>query len=159
MIALYEKRRDDLTFRKHPNGSGHLGYAPHLHYHIELVIYLAGRTEAIADFEHCVIEGGDVYVAFPNQIHSYTTTGDESFYLFIINPDTMPELASVFSKSRPATPLIKGLARDPEILALAEKLSVRDPGDDELFKVRRTVRRIIRLFVRLLRFPLFALLC
>ncbi|MBQ9778092.1 MAG: AraC family ligand binding domain-containing protein, partial [Clostridia bacterium] len=148
MIAFYENRNDDLTYGRHLDGKHQLGYMPHLHYHIELVICLEGSTEAFADAERCVIEGGDAFVAFPNQIHGYTSKGRERYYIFIINPDLMPELAAVFSKARPKSPLIKGLARDPEILSLVEKLS-EQKSSDPYFDVRRK-GYLLSLFAKLL---------
>ena len=149
MIAFYENRNKDLSFGRQIDGGHRLGYVPHLHYHIELVLLLEGCTEAFADAEHCVIEGGDAYIAFPNQIHNYTSKGRERYYIFIINPDLMPELAGVFSKARPKSPVIKGLARDPEILALAEKLSEKKSDDDPYFDVRRK-GYLLSLFAKLL---------
>ena len=138
MSSFYEKQHDDFRCRRYFAGEKRLDKEPHLHYHIEVVALLEGRTEAYADIEHCVIEGGDVFLAFPNAIHRYISFDDtERFYLLFVNPDLVPELASLLAEKRPASALLKGAANDPEIRALFEHLSLEQGRDDELALVRR----------------------
>lgn len=137
MSSFYEKQHDDFRCRRYLAGEKRLDKEPHLHYHIEVVALLEGRTEAYADIEQCVIEGGDVFFAFPNSIHRYVSFDSESFYLLFVNPDLMPELLSLFAEKRPTSALLKGAANDPEIAALFARLADEQGRDDPLAVVRR----------------------
>lgn len=44
---------------------------------------------------------GDLFLTFPNQIHSYETEGPEDFSIMILKPDLLPELADEFELSVP----------------------------------------------------------
>ena len=137
MNTFYEKQYDDFRCRTFYNGEKRLDKEPHMHYHIEVVALDEGHTEAYADTERCTIEGGDVFVAFPNAIHRYVSFDSERFYLLFVNPDLVPELADLFTTLRPTSPLIKGAMRDPDILGLIERLSREQTNSDALSTVRR----------------------
>ena len=120
----YEKRTTDLSFRssKHHNKTTYLRCSPHLHREIELVCFFEGHAVAYADSVRCELEPGDVFIAFPNQIHYYESLGPEQYYLFIVNPETMPELADQFNLALPHSPVLKGAANNPRIKKTIEAL-------------------------------------
>lgn len=149
MNIFYEKQYDDFRCRKYYAGEKRLDKEPHMHYHIELVALAEGRTEAYADTERCVIEGGDVFVAFPNAIHRYVSFDTERFYLLFVNPDLIPELAETFTTLRPTTALLKGAARDPDIFGLIARLA-REQGKDDAFATVRRKGYLLALFSLLL---------
>ena len=45
--------------------------APHIHTHLELVYLLKGSSMATVDGKEYLLEAGDIFLAFPHQIHSY----------------------------------------------------------------------------------------
>ena len=137
MIAFYENRTTDYHCRSILPGSRRIQCAAHLHAHIELVLFLEGHCTAFADTERCEINGGDVFIAFPNQIHRYESYDKEHYFLFIINPDILPEIAHVFADTQPVSARLAGAARDPEILELAERLYALDGETDPYVEVRR----------------------
>ncbi|MBE6702474.1 MAG: AraC family transcriptional regulator [Ruminococcaceae bacterium] len=137
MIAFYENRTTDYHCRSILPGRSRIQCAAHLHTHIELVLFLEGHCTAFADTERCEINGGDVFIAFPNQIHRYESYDKERYRLFIINPDILPEIASIFTDSHPTSSKIAGAAKDPEILALAERLAALDSESGPYLEVRR----------------------
>lgn len=120
----YEKRTSDFAFRsaQHNNKTTYLRCSPHLHREIELVCFFGGHAIAYADSVRCELEPGDVFIAFPNQIHYYESFGPEQYYLFIVNPETMPELADQFNLGLPHSPVIKGAAKNPRIRQTIEAL-------------------------------------
>lgn len=118
MIALYENRVTDFYSRK----GGRLQYAAHLHPHLELVLLFEGNTTAFADSEKYELTAGDVFLTFPNQVHRYQSSGPEQYCLFIVNPEMLPGLSSFFQQLVPASAKIPGVANDPEIRELAERL-------------------------------------
>ena len=123
MITFYENRTDDFYCRDRRNIPSSLHCAAHLHPHLELILLLEKRLEIFADAERVVLEEGDLFVIFPNQIHRLDDTEKVRHLCFIINPDIMPELATVFAESLPASGCICGAGKDPEILSLALQLA------------------------------------
>ena len=137
MITFYENRTTDYHCRNVLPGRQRIQCTAHLHAHIELVLFLEGHCTAFADTERTEIEGGDVFIAFPNQIHRYESSDKERFFLCIVNPDLLGELSDVFNNARPESAKIAGLARDPEILALAESLWALEQEKGEYTDTRR----------------------
>ncbi len=119
----YEKKSLDLECRKHVKASGHLQCMPHLHRELELVCMLGGESVAYADSTRCVLHPGDVFLTFPNQIHSYETYTDERFILFILRPDLVPELMDTFNIALPESPVVKGFLLEPRMRELLDLLA------------------------------------
>ncbi len=119
----YEKKAVELECRNHSGINGHLQCMPHLHRELELVCMLGGESVAYADSRRCVLAPGDVFLTFPNQIHSYETYTDERFILFIIKPDLIPELADVFHMGLPEHPVVKGFLLNPASRTLLDLLT------------------------------------
>ncbi len=118
MIAFYESKNYAFSAWE----GNRLEFAAHLHHHLELVLFLEGQTVAFADAERCEVQPGDAFLAFPEQIHRYETTGPEHFYLLIADPDLMPELSALFTAPPPESALIKGGALDPLVIEAAKRL-------------------------------------
>ena len=118
MIAFWENRTDAL----HVSQRTRLRCAAHLHHHLELVLFLEGKSVGFADAERCEIEAGDAFLAFPEQVHRFESQAPERFYILIVDPELMPELSQLFTGPLPESALIKGGARDPLVLEAAERL-------------------------------------
>lgn len=80
---------------------------PHLHTHLELIYLRKGTSEAIADNQRFLLRGGEVFLAFPNQIHFYQDQGATEGYQLIFTPDVLPELKEVFLSKIPVNPIVK----------------------------------------------------
>ena len=108
MDAKYEIKTGDFHYRNESRDGMHmrLECAPHLHKHIEFFLLYKGRTTAFIDSEEYDVRAGDLCMVFPNQIHQFKTVENEKYDLFIINPDIMPELESVFSQCVPENAII-----------------------------------------------------
>lgn len=137
MIAFYENRTADYHCRTVLPGRSRIRCAAHLHTHIELVLFYEGHCTAFADTERTEIYGGDVFIAFPNQIHRYESYDREHYHLFIINPDMLPPLADVFLEHLPVSSRIEGAANDPEVRELATRLVALETEKDAYTEVRR----------------------
>ncbi len=99
-----------------------LRFPAHLHRHVELVLFRSGRAVAYADGERCELAAGDVFIAFPNQVHSYDPpTGEERYYVLIVEPELMAELQEILFHSVPKSAVLRG-AVDEEMLSLARRL-------------------------------------
>lgn len=119
----YEKKSLDLECRSHVSQAGHLQCMPHLHRELELVCMLGGESVAYADSTRCVLQAGDVFLTFPNQIHSYETYTDERYVIFMLRPDLMPELMDTFNIGLPESPVVKGFLNTPRMRELLDLLT------------------------------------
>lgn len=126
----YEKRKQEIEYRDLREG-GRLNCSAHLHRDIELVCMYEGETKVCADTMRETLCGGDIFLTFPNQIHSYETKGVEKYIIFFIKPDLIPDLMNVFTTNIPSSPVIKNALRDPHILRTVEALldACKDPRE------------------------------
>lgn len=95
----------------------------HLHYHIELAFLLEGKTCAIVDSQEYQMKAGDILLAFPNQIHRFESLEREKYVLLLVSPEMIPELLGQFTEALPASNLISGAAKDPELQELVYRIS------------------------------------
>ena len=111
-ITRYETKTEDYyCTRRNEQAKGRLQCRPHLHYHIEFGILHKGNTTFFVDSVEYKMESGDIFIAFPNQIHRYDSVNDEQYDLIIANPDTIPELSGVFSSCVPRVAVLKRCAQ------------------------------------------------
>ena len=115
----YEQKTQDISFL----GRGNIQCMPHLHRELEMICMLEGEVVAYADSMRCHLEAGDVFLTFPNQIHSYESLTPESHVGFIFKPDLLPEMMETFTMGLPHSPVIKGAANEPHIRALIDSLA------------------------------------
>ena len=114
----YEKRTQDIGFLR-----GHsIQCLPHLHRELELICLLEGEVVAYADSARCVLRGGDIFLAFPNQIHSYEKRAEETHVGLIFKPDLVPEMMEIFTMGLPQSPVVPGAANHPRIRYLIDAL-------------------------------------
>lgn len=121
MLAFYEKRTTDLTLAEH--STHRIACSAHLHHHIEVAVMLEGNATAFADTESDSLSRGDIFIAFPNQIHRYESRDDEHYLLLIVSPGLMPALSAVFQSKLPRKNVIKGAANDGETLRILYRLA------------------------------------
>ncbi len=122
-FVIYEHKTQDVAFQDERNGRSPLGCSPHLHREIELVYFLEGETVAYADSVRCVLRPGDVYVAFPNQIHYFETPKPEKYFLFVLKPELIPEFLELFTTGTPRSPVIRGADKLPRVEVLFRMLA------------------------------------
>lgn len=115
----FEQRGLDCT--AYP-GTG-LAPLPHLHKHIEIVLMTKGKTIAVADSREVLMEAGDLYISFPNQIHYYIDkTVNNKHNILIISPDIIPEFRREFTSFRPVSPVLKAADRNPRIVSAVDNM-------------------------------------
>ena len=120
----YEHRRNEIDTWSDENNHRVLDYpTPHLHRELELVFYFSGKTTAQVGSVRYALEAGDIFLTFPNQIHSYETSEREHFRLFLVKPELMPELMQVFNMAVPMCAVSKGRAGEPALRMLCEALA------------------------------------
>ncbi len=90
---------EDVLFQEHTPKITHriersLWNIPHFHREVELIYVIDGRGEALVDKNTYPLERGDLFVAFPNQIHSYKNKDGGTFAIIILSPDIFYNLKS-----------------------------------------------------------------
>ncbi|MCI8801188.1 MAG: AraC family transcriptional regulator [Lachnospiraceae bacterium] len=80
---------------------------PHIHSHLELIYMEEGTCMATVDYQNFLIEKGDLFLSFPNQIHYYHDRSAVKGYLFIFSPDVCRDLKEIFQKKIPCSPIIR----------------------------------------------------
>lgn len=85
----------------------HLIPIPHIHSHLELIYMEKGRSIVFVDNEELLIEEGDLFMAFPNQIHYYQDCSPVNGYLLIFAVDLFKEFRELFLSQRPRIPILK----------------------------------------------------
>lgn len=93
---------------------------PHLHTHIELVFLREGGIiEAYADNKSVILERGDLFLAFPNQVHYYKDLEKPiKADIFLISPAVCPEFKKFFENVLPESPVFKN-AKDNSVISSA----------------------------------------
>ena len=119
----YEHRQNDIYTWDHVYKPRLHFPSPHLHKELEIVLYHGGKTHALVDSVAYDLQPGDVFITFPNQIHSYKTLEAESYRLFLIKPEAAPELSHLLEFSTPASAVIPNAANDPMLLSLSGRLA------------------------------------
>ncbi len=117
MSVTYESEKTGrvLTWKRE-----YIDFPPHYHETVELVAVLRGSCTASVDFSEYELREGDVFVAFPNRIHSYSNERDLCCYTFLFPADICPPLAEIFASKLPAEPVIGSGGRTAELLRAFE---------------------------------------
>lgn len=120
MYYMFEKRK--IPFQIFHDSCG-LTPNPHIHPELELIYMKEGRSVAVADDVSAQLEAGDIYLAFPNQIHYYVDQGQTKQYVCIISTDLFPTLQKVFQTKVPLCPVVKKAALPPDTAERLERIT------------------------------------
>jgi AraC-like DNA-binding protein len=115
MSAFYENKNSNSIAQ-----GRRLEFAAHLHGHIELVYMLEGKAGTIVDGVQATLGAGDVFVAFPNQIHQYQKIDDEKYLIFIISPESLMDINDIFQSYVPESAIVKNAALNKKLLPLLQ---------------------------------------
>lgn len=69
---------------------------PHLHKEIEIILVKKGSAVAYTDNKSVKITDGDVFIAFPNQIHYYLNSEVGEYYVLIFSTDILFGVKDIF---------------------------------------------------------------
>lgn len=105
--VVYENK----TTLIHPGIQHKLGPIPHMHKELELVYVFDGECVAVADRGRYTISKGDIYLAFPNQVHYYEQCKNGDYLVLIFSYDVIPYLSKTVRENIPESNLIK-LSKD-----------------------------------------------
>lgn len=108
--VVYEKWN-----KVHVSPRSTLGFAPHLHDELEIVLIDSGPITAYVDDQEYSLENGALCIMFPNQLHSYVDhffANEKNNYIMIFSSDILRSFSVDFDDKIPKNPVIT----DPEIL-------------------------------------------
>ena len=83
-----------------------LTYGDHFHDHLEMFLLETGRTNARVNGVEYPMQAGDIFLAFPNQIHSYQESVDCSGVICIFPYRPFEDLTPLFRRYVPSSPII-----------------------------------------------------
>ena len=110
MSIKYEQRTVDLV----AGVAEQLSELPHLHKEIEMIYVLSGTTAAFADNKRYDLSKGDLFIAFPNQIHYYYNENPGEFALIITKSDLLIGLKSLLNNNIPENNVLHIAENSPE---------------------------------------------
>ena len=118
-----------------PNRKRSLAYGSHWHHEIEIVVMKQGQSTAYVNSESYPINNDSLFIAFPNQIHSYIDRhyNNQDYYVLIFSPQCIPQFEEKFQNLIPQTPILDGLSNYPlmsSILDSIYKIAFSDPMEN-----------------------------
>ncbi len=129
MLYEIEKRTYPFTAKKFQ----HLISTPHIHPHLELIYLEEGSALAAADSKEFLIEAGDIYLSFPNQIHFYHAQEPLRGYIFIFSPELFGDFKDIFQSKVPTSALIKGSSLSAYAQSLPRQIYEKKEHEKDLF--------------------------
>lgn len=97
MDIIYENKTDLIEY----SVDRALCPTVHLHKELEIIYVRQGKSVAYADNNSYLLNAGDMFIAFPNQVHYYRTVTRGEFMVIIFSPDILYDVSSKISKSKP----------------------------------------------------------
>ncbi len=97
---------ENKTYQYHIGAAKSLGRLPHIHTHLELVYLRSGRAYAYVDRQRHEIGPGELFLAFPNQIHYYETVEPVNILISIFSSGLHRELEKLLAGKIPVTPVL-----------------------------------------------------
>ena len=79
----------------------YLSPRPHFHKHIEIIYVINGHANAFADNRQTVINTGELFVAFPNQIHYYEHSSKGQYIVAVFLPELVYGLENLLLDNIP----------------------------------------------------------
>lgn len=86
--------------------SNGLSPTPHFHNQIELVYVVQGQTVAFADQKKTFTKAGELFVAFPNQIHYYEKTVIGKYIVILFSPELIYGMENTLYNNIPKSNLL-----------------------------------------------------
>ena len=130
MQYKFENRKIPLSISKMYN----LSSTPHIHPHIELIYLTKGRSVTYVDGKRFLLEPGNFFLSFPNQIHFYHVHCPVEGYLIIFAPEYFKDLKDIFRSQIPISPIIKLDSLLSDVEKILETIFYKNKSDLPLHK-------------------------
>lgn len=100
---MFEKKNEPFSF----GIAKSLAPTPHFHKDFEIIYVLDGYSQIYVDRKKDVIEPGDLFISFPNQIHYYEASKIGAYLLIIFSPDILYELKETVFNAVPNSNILR----------------------------------------------------
>ncbi len=117
MGVYYEQQTHSMRCEQHAA----LGAFVHIHKEIELVYVIDGAARAYADRRTYTLKKGDLFFAFPNQIHYYEMLERGRFLLLLCSPQLLYDLGERLLRAKPDQNVLHIEENDP-IFAILQQM-------------------------------------
>lgn len=91
----------------------------HLHEDLEVVLVKKGRCLAWCDGRQYAMEQGNIFLAFPNQVHRYENGEEGEYLVLVMNPARLLYHKAVFDSGAPKEAVCSGSKELTELLEIA----------------------------------------
>lgn len=119
MDFLYENRTTAISIFY----TNYLSKIPHLHKEIEIIYVNKGKTIAYADKNSYLLNEDELFIAFPNQIHYYSSHDNSEFVVLIFSAEIIYLLGNTILKSKPLSNIISQNKEIKEIFLKISKIN------------------------------------
>lgn len=125
MLYQIENRSDSMAYFN----AYSLTTLPHIHPHLEFIYMQEGSSIAVVDDKKFLIETGDIFLSFPNQIHFYQPDSALYCQVLIFAPDLFSDLKECFKTQVPVSPIIKKHLLPSDTCSILEKIQKKIYSD------------------------------
>lgn len=108
---------------------------PHIHPHLEMIYIYEGSSIATVDNKNFLIDTGDLFISFPNQIHFYHDRSLVKGYMMIFTPDFFRDFQKLFHTKTPESPIIKGAQLPPDTAKIMLSIIQKNTTDSMYDKI------------------------
>lgn len=102
MKVIYENKALPIDYQIQKN----LSPLPHIHKEIEIIYVSKGTSLAFADRQQYKLVEGDLFIAFPNQIHFFEKSTFGSYHVMVMQPELIFGLAGRIAEHCPENNVI-----------------------------------------------------
>lgn len=112
-------------YRKHS-----LSYGPHWHSDIEVVLMQKGESAAFVGSNKYTLTENSLFIAFPNQMHSYAdiTSEEQKYKVFIFPTSFIFNFEERFQGLIPENPILTNVSDYPLLSAILDALQLLEDG-------------------------------
>lgn len=104
MRYKFENRKEPFVVNLIDYG---LSPQPHIHPHLEMIYLTEGSSVMSLDGKEYLVGAGDLFLAFPNQIHFYHDRTQTAGYVLIFAGELFPDFAETFKNKIAVDPVIR----------------------------------------------------
>lgn len=115
MEKVFREVKTKLYLRKDEN----VNFPAHIHEDIELVYVLHGGGSVFCDGKQYTLCDGSVFLAFPEQVHSFHDCVDGAYILLIIKPSRLLYVEEIFRTQLPVSAVCTGTPTLERLLSSA----------------------------------------
>lgn len=115
-----------------------LGKLPHIHTHLELIYMRKGKSVAILDGQRHEMETGDLFLAFPNQVHYYEDQEPIQIFISIFSPSLHRQLDKMLAGKIPLSPVLKKEVLPPNTEEILQEILTKSRFGDGYDKLSAT---------------------